>query len=115
MPAKGLSAKQIEKIVERQAPGFRVAEDQTVFHRKKVVAGSSTDLDVVRRRFASAAPRKSSGVRRVASSVEESEPLVLDEQDNIVRIIEPKDGEDGPGRKSILIDPTTKRITSAQG
>jgi hypothetical protein len=114
MPAKDLSAKDIAKIVERQAPGFRVAEDQTVYHRKKVVAGSSTDLDVVRRRFANAAPRKSSGLRRMAPPIDE-EPAVFEEPDNIAVIIEPKDGEDGPGRKSILIDPTTKRITSAQG
>lgn len=111
-----LTKSEIARIVEKQAPGFRVAADQSVPHRRDPVHGAAPtpELDVVRKRFAKVPPRKAAGVRRVASATKDKQ-IELDEEDNIAVIIEPKDGDSGPGPKSVLIDPKTQRIISSQG
>lgn len=111
-----LTKKDIARIIEKQAPGYRVAADQSVPHRREPVRGAATtpDLAVVRKRFAKVPSRKAAGVRRVAAPIRNERPD-LDEEDNIAVIIEPKDGDSGPGPKSVLIDPKSQRIISSQG
>ncbi len=111
-----LTKKDIARIIEKQAPGYRVAADQSVPHRREPVRGAATtpDLAVVRKRFAKVPPRKAAGVRRVAAP-NKHQPAEVDEEDNIAVIIEPKESDSGPGSKSVLIDPKTQRIISSQG
>lgn len=112
-----LTKKDIARIVEKQAPGFRVAADQSVPHRREPVHGAAMtpELAVLRKRFAKVSPRKVVGVRRVAAATKGGTTIDIDEQDNVAVIIEPKDGGGGPGPKSVLIDPKTQRIISSQG
>jgi hypothetical protein len=113
-----LSERDLQKIVEKQAPGFRVSPNQTVRHRRAPIegAGKTPGLDVIQQRFSKVAPRKASGIRRMAAPSLEG-PTTDDDESSAIEavIIEPKDGAGSMGPKSVLIDTKTKKIISAQG
>jgi len=114
-----LARKDLEKIIARDAPGYRIIDRPThvdSVRRLDRPDAVSADVDTIRRRYGVSAP--SNATARAARAAGTKQPTEQPEDEIVV--LEPKgataaDAAQGPGPKVVVVSGAKQRIIGRQG